>query len=299
MWYEKPLSLVKRAGQVWIDSNSQSMGGAIAYYTLFSIAPLLMITLGVAAMIYGDSAARGELAGQINSMIGSQAAGSLQEALRTTSQNQSSGLAIAVGAVVLLIGASGMFSEIQGDLNIIWGVVPKEGRGIRGIIRGRLLSFAMVFISCLVLLASLVAATVVAALGNYWRRVGMPDDSLAWETANTAISLLVVTTLFAMVYKYLPDAIIAWRDVMVGAGATAVLFALGRYLLGIYLSRTTIASAFGAAGSLAIVLVWIYYTSQIFLFGAAFTRVWAEEYGRGVRPLYGHREPSPIMTRPA
>jgi len=278
----KTYSLLKETVNFWLDANAPTMGAAIAYYTVFSIAPLLMIMVGVAGKILGATAAQGRLAGQIKTIVGPQAADALQTAISSTHLGGNSTTAIIVGAVVLLIGASGVFSEIQSALNIIWGVLPKEGRGIRGVIRDRLFSFLMVLIACLVLLASLVAAAVVAALGNYWIRAGLPDDTAALEAANAGISLLVVTTLFALIYKYLPDAVIGWRDVAAGAIATSALFVLGRYLLSLYLRRTTTASAFGAAGSLAIIMVWVYYTAQIFLFGAAFTRVWANHYGRGV-----------------
>jgi membrane protein len=283
MWLRKPYLLIREVINVWLAANAPTMGAAIAYYTLFSIAPLLMIILGVAGLIFGATAARGELADQINSFVGRGTAEAIQTVLTNTQQGHSSTLAIVVGAIVLLIGASGAFSEIQSALNIIWSVLPKEGRGFRAIVRDRVLSFAMVLASCLVLLASLVAGAIVANLGNYWSRAGFPDDSLALQAANTGISLLVLITLITLIYKYLPDAIIAWRDAAVGALVTAILFTLGRHLLSFYLSRTTVASAFGAAGSLALVLVWLYYSAQLFLFGAAFTRVWAERCGRSVR----------------
>ncbi len=298
MSWRNAYSYLREAVNAWLEANAPTMGAAIAYYMIFSLAPLLMITAGVAGLIFGAAAARGEIADEINSIVGEKTAQGIQEILSHTQQTHSSTLAIIVGAIVLFIGASGIFSEIQSALNIIWGVLPKEGRGFRGMIRDRIFSFAMVLISCLIVLASLVASAVIVALDKYWRRAGLPSDALALSAANIAISFVVVTLLFALSYKYLPDAKIAWRDVAIGAIATSILFAVGRYLLTLYLSRTTTASAFGAAGSLALLLVWIYYSAQIYLFGAALTRVWAEHYGHGLQPLYGHRDPTRAAAPP-
>lgn len=274
----KLVPFVKRTFKVWSDANASTFGASLAYYTLFSIAPLLVIALAVAGMIFGEKAATGQLAEEIEHTVGPQVAGSLQEMLQGASKPAAGSLAIVISVGVLLIGASGVFNELQTALDAIWGVKPKEGRGVVGIIKDRFLSFTMVIGTCFLLLASLIISTALSALSKWWTPESMPGGTYLWQAINALVSFGVVTAMFAIIYKLLPDVQLAWRHVGVGAAVTALLFTLGKYLLGLYLSHSSVASAFGAAGSLAIILVWVYYSSQIILLGAAFTRVWAESH---------------------
>jgi membrane protein len=185
--------------------------------------------------------------------------------------------------VVLLFGASGVFVELQTALNAIWMVQPKPDRGLWGILQDRFLSFTMVLGTCFLLLASLLVTTALAALASLWTPASLPGGTWLWQGLNALVSLAVITALFALLFKYLPDAFVAWQDVWLGAAVTAVLFLIGKHLLGLYLGWAAITSTYGAAGSVLAILLWVYYTAQIFLFGAAFTRVHAQEAGRRVQ----------------
>jgi len=280
----KVVQLVKKTFKVWSDAEAPTLGASLSYYTLFSIAPLFVIVLAVAGMIYGPTAARGQLAGEIGHTVGPQVAQSLEGMLQSADRPSASPFALIFGIVMLFLGASGVFNELQTALDAIWGVKPKEGRGILGILKDRFLSFTMVIGTCFLLLVSLLISTLLSALTKWWTPASMPGGTYLWQAINGLVSFGVVTAMFAIVYKVLPDVRLSWRNVWVGAGATAVMFVLGKYLLGLYLGRSSVAGAFGAAGSLAVLLVWVYYSAQIFLFGAAFTRVYAESRGEMPKP---------------
>lgn len=266
-------SLLSEAASRWVDDKCPRLGAALAYYTAFSLAPLLVIAVAVAGFVFGREAATGHLYGQIENMVGKQGAGAVQ-AMVANSANLGSGIAAtAVGLAVLLLGAIGLFGELQDSINSVWGVRPKPGRGWRGFLRDRLLSFSMVLGSAFLLLVSLVVSAILAPLANF-----------LGHAAHMAVSFLVITLLFAMIFRYLPDALIAWRDVWLGAAITSLLFALGKTLIGLYLGRSAVGSTFGAAGSLAVLLIWLYYSAQIFLFGAELTRTFAERAGGGIVP---------------
>jgi len=275
-------ALLKETFAAWSEDKVPRLGAALAYYTTFSLAPLLLIVVGVAALVFGEEAAQGRIVEQISGLVGEKGAEAIQAMLQSASEETSSGVVAAiVGVVALLFGASGVFGELQDALNTIWGVKPKPGRAILGAIKDRFFSFAMVLAIAFLLLVSLVVTAALAAVGKFGSGL-IPEAFL--QALNLAVSLGVVTLLFAMIFKILPDVRIAWRDVWIGAFATAVLFTVGKSLIGLYLGKSAVGSAFGAAGSLVIVLVWIYYSAQILFLGAEITQVHARHYGTGVVP---------------
>ena len=274
-------SLLKETGSRWLEDNAPRLGAALAYYIIFSLAPLLITIIAVAGLVFGPQAAQGQLHGQIEQLVGEEGAKAIEAMVAGASETGSGVLASVLGIAMLLLGAAGLFGELQGALNTIWGVRPKPGRGVLGLLRDRFLSFSMVLGTTFLLLVSLVVSAALAALGSLF---GEWQTAVVGQVVNQVISLGVVTLLFAMIYRFLPDVKIAWRDVWLGAVITAVLFTVGKYLIGLYLGRTSTASAFGAAGSLAVLLIWLYYSAQIFLFGAEFTKVHANRFGSRIVP---------------
>jgi membrane protein len=258
------------------------------------MAPLLVITLAVAGIWFERSAAQSRLVGQLQGLVGEKGGEAIQAMLQSASTPGAGGVAGTVlGVAMLLFGAAGLFGQLQDALNTIWEVQPKPGRGIWGMIRDRFLSLSMVFGVAFLLLVSLVVSTVLTAVGSLF---GDWQTGVVGQIVQTLIDAAVITVLFAMIYRFLPDAKIAWRDVWLGAAVTAVLFVLGKFLIGLYLGRSTVASAFGAAGSLAVLLVWLYYSAQIFLFGAEFTRAYANRRAGRVVPT-ANAEPVTRETR--
>jgi membrane protein len=276
--------LVKTTYSEWSDAKAPRLGAALAYYSVFSIAPLLILVLAVAGQVFGKDAAELRLAAQIQSTVGPDVAEGVQKLIANAADPGTSWTATIISLVTLLVGAMGLFVQLQDALNTIWRVTPKPGRSLRVIVHDRLLSFGMVLVIGFLLLISLVVSAALSAL-DWMVPSTLPGSAALWQAFNALASFVFVTALFAMIYKLLPDVKIAWRDVGLGAVVTAVLFTLGKYLLGLYLGRRSVTSAFGAAGSLVIVLLWVYYSSQILLFGAEFTRVVARKYGTHVVPL--------------
>jgi membrane protein len=275
--------LTKQTFREWDQDNVPRLAAALAYYTLFSIAPLLVIAIALAGAIFGPEAARGEVSNQLRELMGPAAAEAVERAVRNASRHETTGaLATVFGVVVLIWGATGVFAELQGSLNAIWKVTLKPDLGWLDFFRMRLFSFAMVLALAFVLLVSLVISAALSALNNYLR--GGAGTELLWQGLNLAASLVVFSLLFAMIYKVLPDRRIGWEDVWVGAVITALLFSIGKSLLGIYLGHSSLASVYGAAGSLVILLVWVYYSSQLILLGAEFTKVYARRYRHSAPP---------------
>jgi membrane protein len=276
------------------------MGAALAYYSVFSMAPLLLIAIGIAGLVFGEQAARGEMLEQIRDTVGDQAAAAIEGILARAGRGGGSGWATVVGLAVLFFGASGVFVELQDALNTIWKVMPRPGRTAWEMVRERLLSFSIILGTGFLLLVSLVLSAALEALGGVLKPVtALPGGAGIWQALNFALSFGVITLLFAMIYKILPDAEIAWRDVWVGAVSTALLFTAGKYLIGLYLGHSTLTSAFGAAGSVILVLSWVYYSSLILLFGAEFTRVHARHNGSPLRPSRNAiRVPCPDGSHP-
>jgi membrane protein len=277
------LVLLRETFAQWTEAKAPRLGAALAFYAVISLAPLLIFLLAVVGSLFGQQAAEGKLVDKISTLVGQPVAEVVQEVVRQADQPWSGVLPTIIGIVVLLFGASGIFSGLQDALNTIWRVAPKPDRWLWEMIRERFVSILLVLFAGLLLLASVVLTSVLTALARGWDPPTVLGVS-AWTLLNLVISFAVITLLFAMIYKMLPDAKVHWGDVWVGAIGTALLFILGRDLLAVYLAYFGGASSYGAAGSLVVLLLWIYYTAQILLFGAAFTRVYAQRFGTGVQP---------------
>ena len=257
------------------------MGAALAFYTLFSIAPILIIALSIAGWVFGPHTAEKEMLAQLQGLTGNAGAEATHELLNSAHYSDKKGLAAVVGVITLLIGATSVFGELQHALDIIWGTPEREPEsGWWKLVRARLLSFGMVLGVGFLLLVSLIASAVLAAFGE-WLQARVNGLAAVLPLLDVAVSFGMTVVLFAMIYKYVPREKIAWRDVWIGAAVTAFLFAIGKSLIGLYLGRSSFSSAYGAAGSLIVLLLWIYYSAQIFLFGAEFTRAFA--YSQGSR----------------
>jgi membrane protein len=269
------LDLVKQAAVAWVDDRAPTMGAALAFYSAFSLAPLLVIVITVAGAVFGVDAARGAIVGQIAGLVGVPAAETIQALLTTAQQTTTSIFATLVGLVTMLVGATTILVELQDDLDHIWKAPRREGSSLLAIIRARILSLGMILGVGFLLLISLVLSGVIAAFGAY-SESHFPGAALPllylW---NPVLSVGAITVLFAMLYKWLPNVRIAWKDVWMGAFITAILFSAGRFAIGLYLGRSAISSAYGAAGTLAVLLLWLYYSAQVFLFGAEFTCLYA------------------------
>lgn len=271
-------TLLNDTFQKWSGDKAPRLGAALSYYTVFSLVPLLVLTIAIAGLVFGKEAAQHAMMEQIASLVGPQSAAAIQQMI-DIAQKPSNGVVASLIAVgTLLLGASGVFAQLQDALNTVWGVEPKAGRGIWGAIKDRFFSFVAVLGTGFLLLVSLVLSAALAAFGKLFLS-WLPGQEAVLHVADLAVSFGVITLLFAMMFKLLPDAKIAWRDVWIGAGLTSLLFTIGKFLIGLYLGKADIGSAYGAAGSLVILLVWVYYSSQILLFGAEFTSVYANRYG--------------------
>jgi membrane protein len=271
--------LVKTAAASWTDDYAQSMGAALAYYTMFSIAPLLLIVISMAGLVFGVEAARGEIFAQLQGMMGAEGAAAIQGLLESASKPATSAFATIVSVVLLLIGATTIFAELQDDLDRIWRAPDRQKTaGIWGLLRSRLLSFGMILGIGFLLMVSLVASAALSALGKWWAPLFGGWEVLA-QLVDLVVSFALTTAVFAMIYKIMPRVHIAWHDVWIGAAVTALLFTIGKFLIGLYIGKSGVTSGFGAAGSLVVVLVWVYYSAQIFLIGAEFTWAYAHAFG--------------------
>ena len=271
-------SLTKESVTQWSDDYAPSMGAALAYYTIFSIAPLLVIAIAVAGFFFGEKAASGEIFGQLQGLIGEHGASAIQAAVASAKETGSGTLAAIGGVAALLLGATTVFNELQSDLDRIWDTPKPEHAGVWGMIRSKVLSFGVVLGIGFLLLVSLVLSAAIAALGKFWSG-WFPGWEILLQLVNFVVGFAVVTGLFALIYKLLPRCDIGWHDVWIGAAVTSLLFSVGKFLIGLYLGRSGVASSYGAAGSLVIVLLWVYYSAQIFLLGAEFTRTYSYRFG--------------------
>jgi membrane protein len=262
----KILTVLKSAVVGYIDDGCLGRGAAIAYYTVFSLAPVLIIIIAIAAIAFGEDAARGAIVSQISDLMGKQGAEAVQTMIASAGGHGNGALGGLVGTVVLIVTASGVFSEMQAALNAIWKAQPKTGT-ISRLVRARLASLGLVVALGFLLLVSLVVSAALSAMGT-WLNGLFPEAHLVLQALSFAISLLLIAILFGVIYKVLPDTFVPWQDVAVGSLVTAVLFNIGKTLISLYLGSSTVASSFGAAGALALLLLWIYYSAQIFLFGA-------------------------------
>ena len=263
----------------WNDDYAQSMGAALAYYAMFSIAPLLLIVISVTGIFFGPEAIRGEIFSQLRGLMGDDGALAVQQLLESVSQPEKSLLATIIGAIVLAIGATTVFGELQDDLDRIWRLPAREkSAGLWHLIHTRILSFGMILGIGFLLLVSLVFNAVLAALSKWWAPIFGGWETVA-SISDFVISFFMVTAMFALIYKLMPRVRVLWSDVIVGSVVTAFLFTIGKTLIGIYLGESGVASGYGAAGSLIALLIWVYYSAQIFLMGAEFTKVYAERHG--------------------
>jgi membrane protein len=277
------VEVLKQTASEWSEDNALRLSAALAYYSIFSIAPLVIIAAAIAGWVLGEEAAQGLVSGHLRSLLGSQAAEGVEGMVQSASKPSSSAWAALLGAGALLFGASGVFGQLKDALNTIWEVRARSGGGAMRFIRERLLSFGMVLVIGFLLLVSLLLTTALSAVAKYVDGV-LPFPEGLIGVIGSLISFAMVTALFAAIFKVLPDVRVHWRDVWIGAGATALLFEIGKVLLGLYLGREGAASAYGAAGSLVLVLLWVYYTSLILFFGAEFTQVHAQARGARIEP---------------
>ena len=271
--------LLKDAAVNWFHDYAQSMGAALAFYTMFSIAPLLLIVISVAGFFFGEDAARGEVFEQLQELLGSAGALAVQELLDSAGKPDGSMMATAFGLVVFFVGATSVFAELQDALDRIWRVPQREkASGLWRIVRARLLSFGMILGIGFLLIVSLAFSAGVAALSEWWDPYPVGWVAIA-DASEVALGVLLATVVFALIYKTMPSVQVHWKDVWIGATVTSLLFIAGKFLIGTYIGRSGVSSGFGAAASLVVVLLWFYYSAQIFLFGAEFTWAYAHRFG--------------------
>ncbi|HEX6433532.1 MAG TPA: YihY/virulence factor BrkB family protein [Gemmatimonadales bacterium] len=276
--------ILRRALAGWWNDNVPRLGASLAYYTLFSLAPVLVVAIAIGGLIFGQEAVRGEIVGQIQGMIGREGAEAVQSMLEGAARPSSSIPATVAGVITFFLGATGAFLELQTSLNTIWRVTPKtDGSFFKVLVLQRLISFGLVVAMGFLLATSLLVSAALAAVHTYMGNA-FPGVVVLWEALNVIVSLAVITVLFAMVYKVLPDVKLGWTDVWIGALVTAGLFTIGKLLIGMYLGTTGVASTYGAAGSVIVILVWVYYSAQIILLGAEFTREYVATFGRRPPP---------------
>jgi membrane protein len=273
----KYFALVRATVTGFIADDALSRGAAIAYYTVTSMAPVLLIVIAIAGFVFGTEAAQGAIVEQLSGMMGAQSAEMVQSMIQSAGNRGAGTIATIVGIVALLITASGVFGEMQAALNVIWKAEPKEGTVSR-LVRARLASLGLVVTLGFLLMVSLVVSAALKALDT-WLNGIMPGLHLIFQALGFLVSLLIIAVLFGAVYKVLPDRKLTWRDVAVGAISTAILFTIGKFLISLYIGSSAIASSYGAAGALIVILIWIYYSAQIFLLGAEFTKAYATTHG--------------------
>lgn len=299
MFFRTAWDLIRQAWNGFSADNAFRLSAALAYYTALSLSPLLLMVISIAGLVFGEAAARGQVEHQIQDLVGQQGAEAVQTMLAHSSSIGGNVVAIVVGVVVLVVGATGVFAQLQDALNTVWNVDPKKtsAGGLWGMLKSRLLSFALVCGLAFLLLVSLVLNALVSGLSAELHR-WIPGAATLVEVLNILLSALLTLVLFAMIFKVLPDVELDWSDVWIGAGITTVLFTLGKYGIGIYLGQASVGSAYGAAGSFVVLLTWLYYSSAIMLFGAEFTQVYATQHGSRVgKPDGTASQPAPAPSR--
>ncbi|MBK8905732.1 MAG: YihY/virulence factor BrkB family protein [Anaerolineaceae bacterium] len=277
------LELFKESAQGWSRDNASLLAAAITYYTIFALAPLLVIAVAVAGAVFNDAEVRDRVLAEVNSEFGAEMEEVVLNLITNASKSRASRFATVVSAIVLVVASSSLFAHLQRALNMVWGIRPHPKAGILNTIRKRALAFGMVLVLGLLLLLSLAISFIITAVGDrlaFW----LPGIGVLLPQINFLASLVILTGLFAILFKVLPDAHVTWRDVLLGAAVTTLLFMLGRSLIGLYLKYGSATSTYGAAGSLGVLLLWVYYSAQIFLFGAEFTRAYANKYGSPIQP---------------
>lgn len=280
------LGLVKATFRDWTEDKAARLGAALAYYAIFSIGPILVVTIAIAGRVFSKAAAEGQVTSSLRGVLGDSSATLIEGMLKSASSPRASIIAGIIGLVTLLLGAMGIFGQLKDALNTIWEVEPGKGGGIMGAVKKNGLSFLMVLGAGLLLLASMLVNTLLAALGPFISQ-NIPGGALLWNVVNYVVTLALISVVFAAIFKFLPDIQIGWKDALLGGAVTSLLFLIGQFALGLYFGISRPGSAFGAAASLVIVLVWIYYSAQILFLGAEFTQVYAGSYGAGVQPRAG------------
>lgn len=278
-WY-----LLKTTVLEFNDDNAIKLSAALAYYTIFALPPLLIIIITICGVFFGEDAVAGELYGQINGLVGDSAAIQIQETIKNVQLSGSNVFATVFGVGMLLIGASGVFAEIQSSINFIWGLRAKPNKGFKKFVQNRLMSFSMIVSVGFLMLVSLFVSTILDLMSERLKLYFPESTVYLFNVVNLFIVLISITLLFAIIFKALPDGIIKWKDAFIGASCTAVLFMIGKFGIGFYLGSSTTASVYGAAGSVIIILVWVYYSAIILYFGAEFTKVYARSYGGNIYP---------------
>lgn len=302
---KKYVALFKQTFTEFGEDKAPRLGAALAYYTIFSIAPLLLIAIAIAGLAFGHEAAQNQISGQLKGLMGAKTAEMVNEMVKNAAKPKSGIIATIVGVVMLLFGASGVFGQLKDALNTIWNVEPKKGGGVMGFIKERFLSMAMVCGIGFLLLVTLVVDAAISAMGD-WIAGWFPGGEALLHIVQLVISFGLVTVLFAVIFRYLPDVRVAWRDVWFGAAFTSLLFVIGKFALGLYIGKTAADSTYGAAGSLVVVLLWVYWSAQILFFGAEFTQVYARTHGsmtgdtskRDARASAGRVEDRPKAVEP-
>ena len=288
--------LLKRTYAKWNEDHAPGLGAALSYYTVFSLAPLLMIVIAIAGLVFGQEAAQGQIMGQIQGLVGEDSAKAIQSMIEEARKPAAGILATVIATVMLLFGATGVFAQLQESLNIIWKVEQKAGEGMWKMLKDRFISLLAVLGTGFLLLISLVISAGLSAVGATLAHV-LPGPEFVLQILNFLVSFAVVTLLFAMIYKLLPDKPVRWGDVWIGASITSLLFTIGKFFIGLYLGKSDVGVAYGAAGSLVVILIWVYYASQIFLFGAEFTAVYAASRGTQPVPTPHVQEPRGTLAR--
>jgi membrane protein len=297
-WYRglKQLwSVLQKAAADWIRDRAPRLGAALAYYTIFSMVPLLIVIIAIIGLVFGQEAAQAAIMEQISRLIGPQSAGAIKDMIQRADQPSTGIISTIIATVTLLAGAAGFFGQLKDALNTVWGIEPKAGRGIWGFAKDNFLSFATLLGTAFLLLVSLLLSTALAAIGKWFGQL-LPLPEVVLQTFNLLLSLVVITGLFALIFKVLPDAHIAWRDVWIGAALTSVLFTIGKFAIELYLGKSNVGSSYGAAGSLVLILVWVYYSVQILLYGAEFTQVYANLVGQKIQPTEEAKVVDPEKT---
>jgi membrane protein len=295
--------LLKESFSEWSEDKVPKLSASLAFYTMLALAPLLVLITGIAGLAFGEEAARGQIVAQFQHLVGTQGAQAIQTMIQNASKGNGEILATVFGGIMLLFGATAVFVELQDSMNTVWGVKPKTS-GLKGLIKGRLTSLTLIIGVGFLLLVSLLVSAFLSGVSAYMGQL-LPGMDWLWEALNFVVSLGMTTLLFAMIFRFLPDAKVQWREVWLGAFITAVLFTIGKTLIGMYLGQSSAVSVHGAAGSLAVILLWVYYAAQILFFGAEFTQVHAQRMGRAIEPkpeaiaVVKKEVPTPGSIRPA
>jgi membrane protein len=279
--------VARDAGVKWWNDKAPRLGAALAFYTALSLSPNLLIVIAVSGLVFGRAAAEGQIEEEIRGLVGSQGAEAIETMVAHAWSPTAGIIAAVIGVITLIIGATGVFAELHDALNTIWGIAPPASRGVWSLLKDRLLSLAMIVSLGFLLLVSLVVNAALAAAATYFTSLLPTNLNVVLQIFNLLVTYVAILMMFALIFKFLPDVRLAWRDVWIGSAITAALFMVGKYLIGLYLGMGTVGSAYGAAGSFVVLLLWLYYSTLIMLFGAELTQIYANRFGSGLAPAPG------------